>query len=153
MTEFDVEIDRFMLDCTARGLSVKTMKSYEQTLKLFAKWLLSENQINSPKEVKAEHLRRYMRSLTERGKYEITTAEKPNNFPERREDYGKKISSTTIANYTRNIKVFFSYLYDEQLIRTNPMKNVKNVKPERKMKIMLEDNELKQFFKAFDVVF
>ncbi|MGE7951472.1 hypothetical protein [Lysinibacillus xylanilyticus] len=31
------------------------------------------------------------------------------------------------------------------------MKNVKKVKPERKMKVMLEDNQLKQFFKSFDV--
>ncbi len=58
-----------------------------------------------------------------------------------KDDYGKNISNTTIANYTRNIKVFFAYLYQEQVIRTNPMKNVKNVKPERKMKVMLEDNE------------
>ena len=31
------------------------------------------------------------------------------------------------------------------------MKTVQNVKPERKEKIMLEDNDLKQFFRAFDV--
>ena len=151
MNEFDVEIDRFMLDCTAKGLSVKTMKSYEQSLKLFSKWLYVEYEIDSPKQVKAEHLRSYMKNLGERGKYEWSSAENPNNNPKAREDYGKKISMTTVANYTRNIKVFFAYLYQEQIIRTNPMKNVKNVKSERKMKVMLEDNELKQFFRAFDV--
>ena len=31
------------------------------------------------------------------------------------------------------------------------MKDIQNVKPERKAKVMLEDNELKQFFRAFDV--
>lgn len=140
-----------MLDCSAKGLSLKTMKSYEQTLKMFAKWMYLEYEIDTPKNVKAEHLRGYMLSLSERGKYEWTVAEKPNNNPKARGDFGKKISKTTIANYTRNIKVFFAYLYGEKVIRTNPMKNVKNVKPERKMKVMLEDNELKQFFKAFDV--
>ncbi|MGE7687622.1 hypothetical protein ACQKMI_00260 [Lysinibacillus sp. NPDC097214] len=73
----------------------------------------------------------------------MTVADKPNNNPKAREDFGKKISKTTIANYTHNIKVFLAYLYQEQVIYTNPLKNVKNVKPERKMKVMLEDNELK----------
>lgn len=151
MTDFEIEIDRFMLDCAAKGLTAKTMKSYEQTLKLYAKWMFDEFEIDSPKIVKAEHLRSYMRSLSERGKYEMTVNDKANNNPKAREDFGKKISNSTISNYTRNIKVFFAYLYQEQVIRTNPMKNVKNVKPERKMKVMLEDNQLKQFFKAFDV--
>ncbi|MFJ8460923.1 hypothetical protein ACIQ57_17530 [Lysinibacillus xylanilyticus] len=81
----------------------------------------------------------------------MTVNDKANNNPKAREDFGKKISNSTISNYTRNIKVFFSYLYQEQVIRTNPMKNVKKVKPEGKMKVMLEDNQLKQFFKSFDV--
>lgn len=149
----ELEIDRYMNDCAAKGLSQKTMKSYEQSLKLFAKWLRETFEIDSPSMVKGEHLKSYMNSLQERGKYEYTANDtaKDVNYPERRNDYGKRISNTTIANYTRNIKVFFSYLYEEQVIRTNPMKNVKNIKADRKAKIMLEDNELKQFFKAFDV--
>lgn len=147
----EIEIDRFMLDCAAKGLSQKTMKSYEQSLRLYAKWLNETFEIDSPIKVKKEHLKSYMTDLAERGKYEFVANEKANNFPDRRKDYGKKISPTTIANYVRNIKVFFSYLYEEQVIRTNPMKDVKNVKPERKVKVMLEDNELKQFFRAFDV--
>lgn len=151
VSDFDIEIDRFMLDCSAKGLAAKTMKSYEQTLKLFAKWMDVEFSITTPKEVTGEHLRAYMRSLAERGKYEMSTANEAVNFPERRQDFGKKISNTTIANYTRNIKVFFSHLHTEKVIRKNPMKAIKNVKPERKMKVMLEDNELKQFFRSFDV--
>ncbi|MGE6488476.1 tyrosine-type recombinase/integrase [Paenisporosarcina sp. NPDC076898] len=151
MSDFDIEIDRFMLDCSAKGLSPKTMKSYEQSLKLFARWLENEFKIYTPKAVEGEHLKSYMRSLAERGKYEMTSVNKPINFPERRQDFGKKISQSTIANYTRNIKVFFSHLQNEKIIRKNPMKSIKNIKPERKMKVMLEDNELKQFFRAFDV--
>jgi len=141
-----------MLDCVAaKELDVKTMKSYEQTLKLYAKWMFDEFEIDSPTDVKAEHLRSYMRSLSERSKYEMTVNDKANNNPKAREDFDKKIWNSTISNYTRNIKVFFSYLYQEQVIRTNPRKNVKNVKPERKMKVILEDNQLKQFFKSLDV--
>lgn len=93
-----------------------------------------------------------MRSLSERGKYEMTINDKANNNPKAREDFDKKISNSTNSNYTRNIKVFFSYLYQEQVIRTNPMKNIKNVKPEQKIKVILEDNQIKQFFKSFDVI-
>src|SRR5690606_35618454 len=108
-------------------------------------------QIDKPQEVTAEHLKAYMRNLEERGKYKNSATTESKNYPERRRDYGKKISNTTIANYVRNIKAFYSHLYSERIIRRNPMVSVKSVKPERKQKIMLEDNELKQFFRAFDV--
>ncbi|MBO0586400.1 site-specific integrase [Sporosarcina sp. E16_8] len=151
MSDFDIEIDRYMLDCAAKGLSPKTMKSFEQTLKLFARYMDDTFKVLSHKEVTAEHLRAYMRSLSERGKYEETAALKPVNYPERRQDFGKPVTQTTIANYTRNIKAFYSHLHKEKVVRKNPMKTVQNVKPERKAKIMLEDNELKQFFRSFDV--
>lgn len=151
MTEFEIVVDEYMLDCTAKGLAKQTMKSYEQTLKLFAQYLFEAFEIDNPKDVKAEHLKAYMRNLEERGKYKNTAAHLSKNFPERRGDYGKKISNTTIANYVRNIKAFYSHLHSERIIRRNPMTAVKSVKPERKQKIMLEDNELKQFFRAFDV--
>lgn len=78
-----------------------------------------------------------MRSLSERGKYEMSTANETVNYLGRRSDYGKEISHATIANYTRNIKVFFSHLHQEKVIGKNPMKAIKNVKPERKMKVTL----------------
>ncbi len=140
-----------MLDCSAKGLSPKTLKSYEQTLKLLARYLLDNFEIDDVKSVKAEHIRAYIRSIEERGKFTVSAEESPVNYPERRVDFGKPVSKTTIANYVRNIKAFYSHLYSEQLIRSNPLKDLKNVKPERKIKVMLEDNELKQFFRSFDV--
>ncbi|WP_246832438.1 tyrosine-type recombinase/integrase [Viridibacillus sp. FSL H8-0123] len=151
INEFDLDIDRYMLDCTAKGLSQKTLKSYEQALKLFARYVEETFEITDSKKVGAEHLRSYIRDIEQRGKYEISASGKPKNYPERRQDYGKQVSKTTIANYVRNIKAYYSYLYQERLIRTNPMKDVKSVKPERKAKIMLEDNELNLFFRSFDV--
>lgn len=151
LSPFLIEIDRYMLDCSAKGLSKKTMSSYEQSLKLFARYLSDSFNIDDVSQVTAEHVRAYIRSIEDRGKFEVSAAEAPVNYPERRSDYGKAVSKTTIANYVRNIKAFFSHLYNEQTIRKNPLKELKNVKPERKIKIMLEDNELKQFFRSFDV--
>ncbi|MFL0505533.1 tyrosine-type recombinase/integrase [Ureibacillus sp. 179-F W5.1 NHS] len=151
ISPFLVEIDRYMLDCSAKGLSTKTLKSYEQTLKLFARFLEETFEIKEVKDVNIEHVRAYIRSIEERGKFQISSNDKPNNYPERRSDYGKPVSKTTIANYVRNIKAFYSHLYNERIIRNNPLKELKNVKPERKAKVMLDDNELKQFFRSFDV--
>ena len=151
LSPFLIEIDRYMLDCSAKGLSKKTMGSYEQTLKLFARYLEDSFGVDDVKDVTAEHVRAYIRSIEERGKFEVSALETPVNYPERRGDYGKPVSKTTIANYIRNIKAFFSHLYAEQVIRKNPLKDLKNVKPERKAKVMLEDNELKQFFRSFDL--
>lgn len=151
LNSFLIEIDRYMLDCSAKGLSAKTLKSYEQTLKLFARYLEDNFDIKNVKDVSVEHVRAYIRSIEERGKFQVSSNDKPNNYPERRSDYGKPVSKTTIANYVRNIKAFYSHLYNERIIRNNPLKELKNVKPERKAKVMLDDNELKQFFRSFDV--
>lgn len=151
ITEFELDIDRYMLDCSAKGLSAKTLKSYEQTLRLFARYLEETFEITDSKIVGAEHLRAYIRDIEKRGKFEISASGNPKNHPERRQDYGKQVSKTTIANYVRNIKAYYSYLYQERHIRKNPMKDVKAIKPERKVKPMLEDREIMQFFRAFDV--
>ena len=82
LNEFDIEIVRFMVDCTAKGLSIKTLKSYERS---------------------------YMRSLEGRGKYELNVNDNASNNPKVRDNFGKKISNTTIVNYTRIVKVFFAY--------------------------------------------
>ena len=39
MTKMDYEIDDFMSYCQSKALSKKSMRSYEQTLRLFAKYL------------------------------------------------------------------------------------------------------------------
>lgn len=52
MIDFAIEIDRFMLDCSVKGLAVKTMNFYEQTLKIYAKWMFDGFEIDSPQNVK-----------------------------------------------------------------------------------------------------
>lgn len=47
MTKFDYEIDDFMCYCQSKGLSKSSMRSYEQTLRLFAKYLKEEKRIDS----------------------------------------------------------------------------------------------------------
>lgn len=114
------------------------MKSYEQTLNLFVRYMDDTFKILSHKKVNAEHLRAYMRSLSERGQYEVTLALKPVNYSGHRQGLGKPVTQTTIGNYTRNIKAFYGHLEAEHIIRKNPMLTVQNVEPELKRKLCLK---------------
>jgi len=153
ITELDLQIDSFMLYCDAKHLSLKTMKSYDQTLKLFRNFLVQELNIDDAANVKPSHIRQYIKYLRDRGKYTVTASDKALNinYPERREDYKKPISDTTIANYTRNIKVFFNFLLKEREIKDNPMENIERIKPKRKKKKLLTESELKLFFNSFNL--
>lgn len=59
----------FMEYCRSKQLRAKTMASYEQTLKLFARWLWERYDIENADEVKEPHIRSYIIDLQNRGKY------------------------------------------------------------------------------------
>ncbi|MEK9198623.1 tyrosine-type recombinase/integrase [Ureibacillus sp. FSL E2-3493] len=151
--EIDLQLDNFMLYCDAKNLSKKTLKSYEQTLILFRNYLVQELGIHDASEVKTSHIRHYIKYLRERGKYTVTGSDKTLNinYPNRREDYKKPISDTTIANYTRNIRVFFNFLKSEREIDNNPMEKIDKIKPKRKKKELLSPEDIKLMLGAYDL--
>lgn len=153
MTEIDLQIDSFMLYCDSKHLSKKTLSSYEQTLKLFVLYLKDEFKIEDISKVKSAHIRHYIKYLRERGKYTVVSKEqsKKVNHPDHRHDFNKQISDTTIANYLRNIKVFFNFLYTEREIKVNPVENIENIKPNRKKKALLTPDELRKVLDTFDL--
>lgn len=153
LSDFAFQIENFMLYCTSKNLSVKTLKSYEQTLKLFSAYIKNEFDISEVDKVKSAHIRHYIKYLRERGKYTVTVNEKSAtvNFPHKRDDYRKPLSATTISNYIRNIKVFFNYLYEvEREIRKNPVEAIESIKPNRKKKPLLSKEELQKVMRTFD---
>lgn len=103
MREIDLEIDDFMIDCSTKGLSKKTINSYEATLRLLAEYLENELNIESASDVKLLHLKSYVRYLQERGKYTVVVNEntKTINNPQNRTDYKRQVSNVTINNYMR----------------------------------------------------
>ncbi|KGM94972.1 integrase, partial [Clostridium novyi A str. 4552] len=111
MKKIDFMIDEFMFYCDSKNLSKKTMMSYEQTLRLFSKYLEEEIDIIDITKVTEKVIREYINYIKERGKYTVVIDHKTlkTNTPKIRKDYGKKVSVTTINNYIRNIKVFFNY--------------------------------------------
>ncbi|AEP87291.1 tyrosine-type recombinase/integrase [Bacillus spizizenii] len=150
--EFEFQIDNFMIYCDSKNLSKKTKASYEQTLRLFSIYLRNEFEIDDPRDVKAAHLRKYIKYLRLRGKYTVVSNEGTKNLnnPYARSDHSKAISDTTIANYIRNIKVFFNFLVSEREIKESPASTVANIKPERKKKKLLSLSQIKRLFSAFD---
>ena len=123
-----MQIDEFMYYCQSKNLSRKTMKSYEQTLRLFSRYLEDIGKITDATKVTDKIVKDYIISIQERGKYTVVSDSntKYTNNPDSRKDLGKKVSLATTNNYIRNIKVFYAFLFEQGIIRTNPLKKIKS---------------------------
>ena len=141
-----------MLYCRSTQLREKTMSSYEQTLHLFGRWLSDELKIYTVDKITEQVIRRYIDDLMTRGKYTfyVNDLSKKKNYPDRRRDYRKPVSVTTINNYIRNIRVFFNWMERDYIIRKNPMKKIRQLKNNRQAKVFLSDEDLKKLLSKFD---
>ena len=150
--DFEWLTDEFMLYCRSTQLREKTMNSYEQTLHLFGRWLADELKIYTVDKITENVIRRYIDDLQARGKYTfyVNDLSKKKNYPDRRRDYRKPVSVTTINNYIRNIRVFFNWMEREYIIRKNPMKRIRQLKYNRQAKVFLSDEDLKKLLSKFD---
>ena len=149
---FNYQIEEFMLFCRSRQLREKTLISYEQTLRLFERWCFDELHIEQVDKITESIVRRYINDLMERGKYSFycNDARKDTNYPERRRDFRAPISTTTINNYIRNLRVFFNWLERDYLITKNPMKKVRQIKNNRKAKEYISDEDFKKLIGHLD---
>ena len=150
--DFEWLTDEFMLYCRSTQLREKTMSSYEQTLHLFGRWLSDELKIYTVDKITENVIRKYIDDLMVRGKYTfyVNDLSKKKNCPDRRRDYRKPVSVTTINNYIRNIRVFFNWMEREYIIRKNPMKRIRQLKYNRQAKVFLSDEDLKKCLSKFD---
>lgn len=153
MEKIELEVDDFINECDYKGLSKKTIASYEQTLRLFVRYLQEECNITKTEQVKEQNIKNYISRVKERGKYTVVSNDnsKKYNHPSHRQDYGKKVSIATVNNYTRNIRVYFNYMYDNRLIKNNPIKKIKILKTPRKVVDYLEDLDFNRLLKSFDL--
>ena len=150
--DFDFQFDDFMLYCRTRQLRPRTMLAYEQTLRLFQRWLKDEFQIEKVNEITEPIIRKYLDSIMERGKYTFYAKDsgKEKNFPSRRRDYRQTVTAGTINNYIRNLRVFFNWLERDYTIRRNPMKKIRQLKVNRKAKEYISDENFKKLVSHFD---
>lgn len=153
ITKKTKEINDVVLDyCNFKNLSSKTIKSYSQTLLLFAKYLEEEKQISDIKKVDKKIVQEYLNFTKERGKYSYTYSIdtiKKNNM-DKRSDLNKTISDVTINSYLRNIKAFFTYLEENNIVKNNNVHECKFIKVVRKTKEQLKDEEFNKLIKSMD---
>lgn len=150
--DFNFYIDEYMYYCQSRRLRPKTMGSYEQTLRLFERWVREVESLESPAEVREQTIRHYICDLQERGKYSFYANEErtDTNFPQRRRDYREPISITTINNYIRNLRAFFNWFVEERPDKPNPMRRIKQLENDRTARDYLEDDEVRKLMNGFD---
>lgn len=104
------DVESFMRHCSRKGLAVKTLNSYEQTLRLFVMWA-EEQGVTETEKVRHDHVAQYVDYILNRGKYTVCIKEESwgKNHPEKRPDYGRRVSPTTVNNYLRNMNAFFNW--------------------------------------------
>lgn len=61
------------------------------------------------------------------------------------------MSVATINNYVRNLRVYFNYMYDNRLIKVNPMRKIKPTRVPRKAKEYMSDKDFNNLLKSFDL--
>jgi integrase/recombinase XerD len=153
MVQFDYDIDDFMSGCQLRDLRPKTMQSYEQSLRIFEKYMVEVQQVTEAAAVKEGHIKEYIQYLRGRGKYTVVANEqsRKSNTPQNRPDLNKPISEITINNYLRNMKVFFNYLSENHYIKQNPFARIKkNLTNEHKAVEFISDEDFKKLLRCFD---
>ncbi|WP_253198915.1 tyrosine-type recombinase/integrase [Clostridium estertheticum] len=152
MRKIEYTIDEFMNYCESKNLSQKTMMSYEQTLRLFSKYIQEEKNIEDVIKITEKDIRDYVVYIYNRGKYTVVIDKKTlkGNIFEARGDYGKQVSITTVNNYIRNIKVFFNYCKEQGIIKKEVVKNIKQFKNERKSKQFITDGEFGELLRHID---
>lgn len=146
-------IQDFLDYCNYKNLSIKTIKSYNQTLILFMRYLEEEKDITDSNKINKDIVQEYITFTKDRGKYSFVASTdgmvKANI--DRRSDIGEKVSDSTLNNYLRNIKVFFNWLEENQIIRKNTVSKCKFVKTKRKAKNQLTDAEFNKLIKSIDI--
>lgn len=139
--------------CSYKNLRLKTIKSYHQTLMLFAKYLEEELEITDIKKVNKKVVEDYLAFTKDRGKYSFASSEagiEKANI-DKRHDVGKEISDVTINGYLRNIKAFFTYAEENNLVKKTNIHSIKSLKVNRRPKEQLTDEEYKKLIKVLDL--
>ncbi len=151
--EFFFQIEDYLVYCRTKGLSVKTIKSYEQTLRMFAKYCEDTHKITDIKKVNEKIVVEYLSYVKNRGKYTVVTDEYTKNInkPHNRTDLGKRVSTSTVNNYLRNIRAFLTYCVEFQLVKKNCAMKIKEEHNPRRAKDFITDTQFKMLLRVFDL--
>ena len=151
--EFFYQIEDYLVYCKTKGLAEKTIKSYEQSLRLFARYCEDQHKIEMAQKVTKKVIVEYLAYVRDRGKYTVVAEEisRKSNNPQERTDLGKRVTVSTINNYLRNIKAFYTYCMEFQITKKNPTDTLKAMPNKRKARDFITDTQFKMLLKVFNL--
>ena len=114
-------IDGFLLDCSARRLSIHTISDYRNTLRKFSAYVGSDKSITA---ITRFDLRAFFASQT--------------------------VSNKSVRNYFGALSVFFKFAMAEEIIEENPLIGIKLPKPETRAIEPISDADIRKLIKSID---
>lgn len=142
--EFTVSklIDDFLVYQQYKNNSPATIEYYKINLSMFSKYL-TERDISSIDEVDINVLRQYVLYLKNKPRHKNNTFSKPKT--------DESISSKSVQTYTRAIRCFLNYLYQEKYIHTDFNQLFKLPKATKKVIEILSDDEIRRIINHFSL--
>jgi site-specific recombinase XerD len=116
--------DSWTLHLESAGRSPKTIRSYTDTIALLDAWLEAEDLPRSPRDIRPEHLRRWL--LAER----------------------ERTSPSTAQHHYRNARALWSWMRTEEIVRTDAMAKVERPEAPRRVMPGIEDDTLEALYKT-----
>ena len=141
-----------MLHCDAKHLSRKTIRSYDQTLKLFTSYLERELKITDVDKVKPLHIRTYIKYLRNGVNTHLHLIQLVNKLIIQHVELIMErplVKQQLLITFV--ILRFFNFLEAEEDIAKNPISNIESIKPQRKQKILLSVDEIKKVLYSIDI--
>jgi len=117
--------DTFMISRRARNLSKSTMNFYRNAIERFIKWCEKEKIINI-EDVKLRDVELFIASLQ------------------------GTMRAISIKDMYVSLRVFFAYLYEEEHLNRNPMKNMKAPRVDKKIMRTFNKEEIGKILRFFD---
>lgn len=135
-------ITGYRLCAATEGKSPNSIDIVICSVGYFRDFLKTEAQSKDVTQVSRHEIREFIRYLQEKRCY--------SNHPRNRTQ-AKGLSGHTINCYLRSLRVFFSWLVNEDVIEANPFQRVKIPRPPRKIIPTFSDSQLRDLLNAIDV--
>ncbi|SDF30370.1 tyrosine-type recombinase/integrase [Sporolituus thermophilus] len=117
----------FLIAKKAQNIAETTYSSYEQVLRFFGQWLYEEKQVIDIEHITSDFIREFFAMLKNQGKRGIT-----------------------LRDYYIVFNVFFNFLYNEEYLHKNPMKNITKPKTEKKQMRTFTAQEIAKMLNCWD---
>ena len=121
------EVNDFLFQCRARGLSEKTIKSYKNVTTAFVLWLNENHEINQVEQVRKTHIQNYLKEKLDEGR-----------------------KTKYVNSILKVLRAFFVFLELDEYIIKNPVEKVRFVKEEKRIIEVYTDSEVMSLIGAYD---